>query len=407
MRRRAPLAVALAAVWAVAAYVLWRSRVPDGLHLGGLDVRQDFGAAAVARSRHFQSVELWLELGSIFCQLAVLAVYTRWGARWVRESAAGPVGTGMLLGMLGLGFVWASQLPIGVVQVWWERRYGVSKASYVTFAFAQWPQLVGAFLSISLALAIVMGLARRLGQRWWIPGSAVFVAIALLYAFVTPWLAVGTHPLAQDSPKLAAAAAGLERREGVAPTPVRVADISSQTSAPNAFAAGFGPSRRIVVYDTLLDGRFTQREVRVVLAHEIGHLARWHIWKSLGWYALFAVPGAFLIALVTRRRGGMGEPEAVPLALLTLVVLSLVALPARNAISRHLELEADWQALQAARDPAAQRALFRAFVPATLSDPDPGTVEYLLFEDHPTLAQRVALVAAWQRRYAAAPAQSP
>jgi STE24 endopeptidase len=149
--------------------------------------------------------------------------------------------------------------------------------------------------------------------------------------------------------------------------------------------------------------------VKVVIAHELGHAKREHVLKSIGWYALFAFPGAWIISRVTRRRGGMGEPAAVPLALLTLVVLELLALPLQNAITRHMEAEADWRALQTTRDPRDAESLFRKFVPITLEDPSPPTWEYLLGENHPTIDQRIAMVRAWQARYAtsASAAQLP
>jgi STE24 endopeptidase len=168
-------------------------------------------------------------------------------------------------------------------------------------------------------------------------------------------------------------------------------------------------SRRIVIWDTLLDGRFSPGEVRVVIAHELGHVKRDHILKSIAWTALFAFPGAWIISRVTRRRGGMGEPAAVPLALLTLVVLSLLALPLQNAITRHMEAEADWLALRTTHDPRDGIRLFEAFVPTTLSDPSPPTWEYVLSENHPTIEQRIAMMRAWRRAYAttASAAQLP
>ena len=108
---------------------------------------------------------------------------------------------------------------------------------------------------------------------------------------------------------------------------MRVQSVADLTDAPNAMAVGLGPTRRVIIWDTLLDSRFADDEVRVVLAHELGHHARDHLPKSLAWYALFAFPGAFLIARATRRRGGMARPEAVPLGLFVLVSLSLLALP--------------------------------------------------------------------------------
>ncbi len=96
-----------------------------------------------------------------------------------------------------------------------------------------------------------------------------------------------------------------------------------------------------------------------MIAHEYAHQARSHLLKGIAWYALFAFPGAFLIARATRRRGGIREPAAIPLAILVLVVLNLLALPVQNAISRHMEAEADWVALQTTRDPGAMESLFR------------------------------------------------
>jgi len=183
--------------------------------------------------------------------------------------------------------------------------------------------------------------------------------------------------------------------------------VHKETTAANAEATGLGPSRRIILWDTLLDGRFSRGEIRFVLAHEVGHLARDHIVKGIAWYALFAIPGAFLIAVGTRRRGGMAQPAAVPLGLFILVALQLVASPLQNVISRHIEAEADWMALQTTRDPEGGRALFRHFSTVALQQPDPPTWAYILFDSHPTIAQRIAMIEAWESRYATSAAQSP
>ncbi len=152
------------------------------------------------------------------------------------------------------------------------------------------------------------------------------------------------------------------------------------------------------LWNTLLDGRFTPREVRVVVAHEFGHQARNHLWKGVAWYALFAIPGAWAIARVTRRRGGMRAPEAVPLALITLAGLTLLAQPVENVISRHMEAEADWRALEATRDPKAAIGLFREFSITSLGDPTPPGWAYAMLETHPPLLDRMEMARAWQLR---------
>jgi STE24 endopeptidase len=315
----------------------------------------------------------------------------------MRESAAGRIGTGMLLAMLGFAILWLVQLPFGLADLWWQRRHGVSFSGYAEWILDNWLGLGGEFLFVCLAILIVMGLAGVFRRLWWIPGGTVFVGLATLFAFVLPYLIPDQTKL--RDPGLLADARRLARAEGLAEAPpVRVQAVRGFTTAPNAEAAGLGPSRRIILWDTLLDGRFGRGEIRVVLAHELGHISRSHIWKSIGWYALFAFPGAFLIAVATRRRGGMREAEAVPLSLFVLVVLTFLALPLQNVITRHLESEADWMALETTRDPASARSLFRRFSTTALSDPSPPTWSYVLMETHPTIAQRIAMADAWEER---------
>ena len=181
--------------------------------------------------------------------------------------------------------------------------------------------------------------------------------MATLFVFISPYLTTDTHGI-EDS-KLAADVRRLAQIQGVEDVEVRVEDVDRYTSAANAYATGLGPSRKVFLWNTLLDGRFRDDEVRAVTAHEFGHQSQNHLPKAIAWYALFAVPGAWAIARITRRRGGMQRPEAVPLSLLVLAVLSFVALPLQNVISRHMEQEADWQALETTRDPDAVTGLFQ------------------------------------------------
>ena len=396
MTRRLPLVAVLAAAWAAAAWFLWQSKVPSSLHLPHVDPHRFFTNAQLHAASSFSSVSDLLWALGIATQIVVLALYAWRGHRFARESAAGPMGTGMLLGMLGFALVWLAQVPFTVLDLWWQRRHDLSDVGYVTAVLGGWLALSGEFVFLCVALAVVMGFARLVGERWWIPVAPIFVGLVLLFAFVSPWLD-STQKL-QD-PQLRASVARFERIEGVPHTPVVVAPVRDITTVPNAEAEGIGPSRRVVLWDTLVYGPFTERELDVVVAHELGHLARQHIWKEVGWYALFAFPGAWIIARLTRRRGGMANPAAVPLSLLLLVVLGLLAIPLQNAISRHMEAEADWMALRTTRDPTAAIGLFRSFVPTTLDEPSPSTLDYLMLENHPTIVQRIAMAEAW-RAYA-------
>jgi STE24 endopeptidase len=390
---RAIVVVALAAAWLTCALVLWdSSTVPGNLHLPAVDVHRLFTPAELARAARF---ERFLRIEFLLSQLALVAALAFWawrGPGYVRESAAGRIGTGMLLGMLGLAVAWVSQLPFRVVEVWWERRYGLLRTDYFDAIFGDWWALGDEFLAISLTLLIVMGLAGWLPRYWWIPAAPVFVAIAAVFVFTFPYV-TGTHAL--HDPGVAADARKLAREEGLGTVPVEVQDVSADTSAPNAEAVGFGPSRRVILWDTLLG--FPRDEIRVVLAHEFGHLKRDHLVKGLAWYLLLAFPGAYLIAVATRRRGGMRTPEAVPLSLLVVTVLGLLALPVEAAISRHTEAEADWVALNTTKDPAAAQRLFRRFTRVALEQPNPPGWWAFLTADHPTVEDRIRMARAWQQ----------
>ena len=359
------------ALWAVAAVLLWHSSVP-ALHFSPLDPREYFSTQELHEAASYSRGARWLGVSTTLAQLGALAVFARFGIRWARESAAGRMGTGMLLGMLGFALVWAVQLPFTVLEVWWARHSGLSTVSYAAVTIGNWLALGGKFVFLCLALAIVMGLAGKIGNWWWLPAAPCFVGLAILFAFLTPYLLGGQR---LQSPELRAATERLERVEHVQHVPVKV--LTGMNEA-NAVATGLGPSRRVFLWDTIVDAPFTQREVEVVIAHELGHLAHNHIWRSVAWYALFAFPGALLVAAGTRGRGGMRVPEAVPFSLLLLVALNLLAAPLQNVVTRHMEAEADWSALRATRDPSAAKALFERFVPTTLSQPDrlPGTTSY-------------------------------
>jgi STE24 endopeptidase len=391
------LLLALAAVWSAAGYFLWQSRVPSSLTLPNLAPGASFTAHTLSRTAHF---ERFLELSWIGQQVLLVAVfvaYAIWGARFMRESAAGRIGTGIFLAMMGFALAWFVRVPFEILDDWWERRYGVSRVGYVAVVLGGWLSLGFTFLTLSVAVAIVMAIAGKLKQLWWVAAVPVFVAIALLQTFVDPYL-VGGHPLRDDDPALAAAALRLEHKEGLSGIPVNVLNVHSYTPEENAFSAGLGPSRKVVVFDTLLTGGLNEPQLETVLAHEFGHQARYHLWKELGWYALFAFPEAFLVAFACRRRGGLFRPEAVPVALLVVVLFNLAALPLQNVITRHYEAEADWMALQTTRDPAALAAVMRHFGAHDLSNPNPPTWAYVLFADHPTLIQRIAMADAWKVR---------
>jgi STE24 endopeptidase len=397
-RLRRPSTLALlagAALWLGAAYALWHSTasVPQG---PSLSPHRFFSDSFLERS---SSYERFLAIDGLLASvtlLVVLAVYARRGDRLMRESAAGRVGTGMLLGMLGFAVVWLAELPFGLAAVWWQRDHGVSHQGYLEWALESFLGLGSTFLFVAAALAIAMGLAGPLRRWWWVAAVPAFVGLALLFALVSPYLIPDTSPL--RNPQLAEAQA-LERVEGVDGTRFAVEDVDRFTTAPNAEATGLGPTRTVVLWSTLLSNDFSRAEVRAVLGHEIAHVAHDDPLKQVGWLALFLILAAGLIELCTRCRGGMARPEAVPVALLVLVALQLLATPMFNLLTRRAEASADWSSLEATHEPAVARAMFRRLSTTSQSSPDPPGWTSLLYGSHPTIMQRIEMTYAWERAH--------
>ena len=303
----------------------------------------------------------------------------------------------MLLGMLGFALVWLAQLPFGLAAVWWERRHDVSELGYLEWVVSSWFALGGVFLFICLAIRIVMALAAPLGNRWWIAGAPVFVG-------ARPAVRVRVAVPVTTSSRCATSGSrrprtGSRGQQGLPRIPVEVAEVKEFTTAPNAEAAGLGPSRRVILWDTLLGRPFDDGEVRrPARPRARAPLARPHLEGRSAGIALFAVPMAFVIAARHPPARRHVRPAAVPLALLVLVLLQIAVTPLQNVVTRRVEAEADWVALETTRDPSAAREVFVDLAETSLGrSATRRRWAYLLEGTHPTIMQRIAMADAWRR----------
>ena len=380
----------------MAGLFLWRTTVPSGLRLPHVDPHRYWSESVLHRAASFDGFLRWNWVLATFVQIAALVVLVRLGPRLAGAWELGRVGKGVMVGAVVTLVTWAVALPFGLAALREGRRYGIDRQGYAGWLLAQWPALLGQVVGLTIALTILLVLAGRFPRWWWAFAGVFFVAVALVLSLVLPYaLTIGTR--APHHTKLAAQIRELERREGVGGTPIRIETVSDKTRDINSEAIGIGPSARVVIWDTALSGRLTNGEIKVIAAHEFGHIARRHLWKGLAWYALITIPGFFVLFLLTRLRGGMARPEVVPFALLVILVFHLAVTPLSNAVSRRYEAEADWRALQATHDPSSAVGLFRKFGSLDLVQPNPPGWSYVWIDDHPTLAQRVAMARAWGR----------
>src|SRR6478672_7106572 len=294
--------VLAAAVWLVAAALLWRTKVPADLKLPRLDASMYFSAPALHRAARYSSGVRALFLLGTVVELAVLAVLALLGRRLARGFALGEIGAGVMIGVAASLFVTLATLPVGLASLWWDRRYGITKQEYWGFVLGQWSGVLAQTATVAIVLAVVMSLARRFPRGWWAIVAPLFVAVGAVFVVVGALLApIGTHPI--RDPQVAAVVERLEQREGVPQTTVRVDKVSNETRAVNGETTGVGPTTVVVLWDTLFKSHLSDPAIEFVTAHELGHAARRHIWKGLGWGLLFIFPLTFLLAEATRRRG--------------------------------------------------------------------------------------------------------
>jgi len=245
---------------------------------------------------------------------------------------------------------------------------------------------------------VLYALIRRDPLRWFVPAAAVLGGLIVALTFLAPIL---IDPLFHtftplSDPALKARVTRLAERAGFPVEQVLVADASRRTVKANAYVTGFGRTKRIVLYDTLLTGA-SPEEVEVVLAHEIGHRVHHHIWKGVGLSILALLAGLGVAALVLRwgvtqrLLPHAADSAGLPLLVLTLFVLNLATLPVQNAISRHFERQADRAALALSRSREAYISMEVGLARSNLADiTPPGWAVFLLYT-HPPVLERIAI----------------
>lgn len=292
-----------------------------------------------------------------------------------------------------------------------EKRFGMSRLSLGQFLR---DALKSALFATVVALALLLPLLAliRRSESWWAAASLLYGAFLALSTFVLPNLVMPlfykVEPLAEGPLKSAV----LSAVEAAGAPPIRrIAVLRESAKSPraNAFIHGFGPSRRIVLFDTLL-ASFHPREVRFIVAHEAAHLAHRDVPKALS-LGLALVPvklyllafGLWALAPAFGLRGP-GDAAGVPLLLLLAGLIELAERVALSPLARRAEARADASALSATCDPVSAESMMARLCDLNLIDEaPPRLVEALLFS-HPSPQRRIQSARAFARGVASAPA---
>ncbi len=400
-RLRLPLALVTTVVAAGAATVILRPR--SGLiDPAAVDLTAYFRAAQVERARDFADTQRLIGLAELGVSAVVLGVLALRPPRTVRGALA-RLERRPLLGGAGAGAAISVLLTVAglPLALWGHERavdYGLSTQSLGPWlGDAAKSTGLGAFFA-ALGGALAVGLTRRFPRRWWIPAGGVVVGLAVLSTYLAPVVIDPLFNRFEPLPRgpLRGEVLRLADRAGVDVGQVYRIDASRRTTAINAYVVGLGHTKRVVIYDNLIDD-YPPDQVRSVVAHELGHVHDRDLPRGLLWVLIVAFPGAWLVqGLSERVVRARGAPAALPGLALALGVVAFGLTCAGNALSRPVEAHADAFALRLTDDPKAFIALERSLAVRNLSDPDPPGAYQLLFGTHPTTKERIGFGEAWK-----------
>jgi len=254
----------------------------------------------------------------------------------------------------------------------------------------------------------LFGLARRLERTWWLWLWGAVVGALLLWSYLSPYRARVFHQFEALPPGgLASDIGELMDRAGLALERVEVVDTSRRSRSANAYVMGTGPSRRVVLSDNLVSG-FHPREIRVAVAHEVGHELHEHparTWLVTAGAALLFLLLVRLILWRAHRINIFGlrpgaDPAILPLVMLVLQLLFLANNPLSGWLDRREERQADQEALRLTNDPVAYCSLMIRLNRLNQVDPRPPPWAVWYFKHHPTTAERLQTGARWAKQHA-------
>ena len=290
-------------------------------------------------------------------------------------------------------------LPLDAVRHERAVDYGLS-----TQDWGPWLGDVGKAAGISALFAaggaaLAVGLWRRFRGRWWIPSSVGLVAVGALMLYASPLVIDPLFNRFDELPegRLRADVLDLAKRADVDVGDVYRVDASRRTTGANAYVTGLGHTKRVVLYDNLIED-FTPAEVRSVVAHELGHVHYDDVPRGLLFLALIAPPGMLLVQRLTERMAPSARgADLVPALALAFAVVAFGGQIAGNYVSREVEARADAYALRLTDDPDAFIGLEKRLTIQNISDPDPPELLQALFGTHPTTLERLGYAETYER----------
>ncbi len=367
---------------------------PPAPGAAAVELERYFSAAEIARGRRFARPQMALGLARGAVDLATLAAVVRHPPRLSRlhpvaggAIAAAGLATGLTLPTLPLAVVARRRaIEVGLVtQSWRGWIADLIKAKAIESAMA------------AGAGALVVAATRRYPRGWWLAGAGGSVLTGALLVAVSPVLLDPVFNRFTPLPEGETRSDVLElaRAAGIEVGEVYSVDASRRTTAANAYVTGLGPTKRVVLFDTLLE-RYSRDEIRGVVAHELSHVRGRDVWRSVLFAAIVAGPAALAVQrlswVLSPERG---TPAALPALGLAAAVVGLPVGLLGNRLSRSIERRADAYALELTGAPDAFISFERAIALQNVADLDPPAWVASVLATHPPTAQRIGAAVAY------------
>jgi STE24 endopeptidase len=396
-----PLAVGIAVVTAGAATFALRPRseLIDPAPVAATDY---FSASQLDRIHDYRGPQRWLGLGDLVVSGGTLALIALRPPRRLRRAlergkarpilAAAAAGGALSVVLVVVG------LPLSAIAEQRARDFGLSTQDWGGW-FGDLAKSTGiGVVFAGIGGALLMALIRRFPRAWWAVGAAAAVVLSAVFVSYGP---VVIDPLfnkftALESSPLRSEILALAHKDGVDVGQVYRVDASRRTTGANAYVNGIGHTKRVVLYDNLLND-FSPDQVQSVVAHELGHVKHRDVPRGLLWLAIVAPAGMLVIQRLTERLApndaGAGTrgagPAILPAAVLSIALVSFFLNIPGNALSRQVERSADGHALDLDGNTAAFIAVERKLSLQNLGDPNPPEWLQLIFGTHPSTVDRI------------------
>ncbi|MHB1420371.1 MAG: M48 family metallopeptidase [Bacillota bacterium] len=364
---------------------------------------QYFSQEQVSQSRSYSQVAQLIFIGGFIAQAAFLIWFVFSGmaislSRIIERLSGGNYWGGSLLFFIVLWLILqVINLPFNFYSGFtWQHRWGFS-----TQTIGQWwyDYFKGAGLEIivsAVGVLLIFWLIKRWPTSWWMLAATLLSGWLVVQSFLWPVIVAplfNRFELARD-PGLLSMVSSLSKKAGLPVDRVLIMDASRRTTKANAYFAGLGRTKRVVLYDTLIQN-YSADEVEAVVAHELAHWRLGHIKKGLmlGVLANFIIWGILFILL----RGTLSQrflPPPYTWALITLlfVMISFVSSPLENYYSRKMEREADQLSVVLTGNVPAAIELQKDLTAKNFSDVDPPAFIRWFSYSHPPVLERIKII---------------